>query len=254
MSASERDPFFVGYLPVPGGLRVFLTAVAFFLFGGFVASALLIGGTQDDPGDAAFRYDWGRQTLTGVLDASPYPVLHVTRGTKRIPAGRTVLLSGNGKRGVQTRAAPLDGQHVEISGVALKRGDIDMVQLRNGRNGLKKADGAAQPASVEKLGRWRLSGEICDGKCLSGAMRPGRGLSHRACANFCLIGGIPPVFVSSAPVDGREFFLMASRDGKTLGPDLLNHVAQYISVEGAIEKRGNIHVFMIDPSSVKMLP
>jgi hypothetical protein len=104
------------------------------------------------------------------------------------------------------------------------------------------------------LGKWRLSGEICDGKCLSGAMRPGRGLSHRACANLCLIGGVPPVFVSAEPVDGEEFFLMADENGDPLPDQYLDHVAVYISLDGEIERRGNIRVFKVALNTLKVLP
>ncbi len=250
--SSNNDPFFVGYLGIPKGLRFFLAAAALLLIGGFGILALSIGTAQNDPGDASFEFSWGPQTLTGILQAAPYPILHVTSGSKHIPAGKTILLSGNGKRGIVPRATPLDGQLVQVTGIALKRGDLDMLQLRGGTNGLRKADaGVGQSISIKALGRWRLTGEICDGKCLSGAMRPGRGLSHKACANFCLRGGIPPVFVSSAPVEGRNFFLMGTLDDKALPPDVLNHVATYISVEGVVERHGAMHIFKIDPASVE---
>ncbi len=254
MNDPENKPFFVGYLGIPAKLRLFLAAAAVVLIAGFAALGLSIGATQDDPGTASFQFALGPQTLTGTLEAGPYPILHVSVGTEHIPAGRTVILSGNGKRGVAPRAEPLDGQLVEVTGIALKRGDLDMLQLRGGKKGLRKADqGVGQSQPVKNLGRWQLSGEICDGKCLAGAMRPGRGLSHKACANLCISGGLPPVFVSSAPVDGRNFFLMGTKDGKALGPELLDHVAHYVSVEGEIEQRGQLHIFKIDPASLKLI-
>ncbi|MGI9422759.1 MAG: hypothetical protein ACR2PA_06170, partial [Hyphomicrobiaceae bacterium] len=105
----------------------------------------------------------------------------------------------------------------------------------------------------EALGRWRLKGEICDGKCLAGAMRPGRGLAHRACANLCLIGGVPPIFVASEPVAGSQFFLLADQDGNALPDAYLNHVAVYISLDGTIERRGKILLFKVDLASLKVL-
>ncbi len=254
MSGSKKDPFFVGYLSVPEGLKLFLIATVALLLGCFAALALTIGGTQDDPGDGAFRFDWGRQTLIGILEASPYPIVHVTKGTKRIPTGSTVLLSGNGKRGVQSRTTPLDGELVEISGVAIKRGNIEMLQLRGGRNGIKKVAGSVQMPSSKLLGRWRLSGEICDGKCFTGTMRPGRRLSHKACANLCLINGAPPIFVSSAPVNGTRFFLLVNSEGEALDNKFFHHVAQFISLEGTVEKRGNLHLLKADLSSLKRVP
>lgn len=254
MTPRDDGPFFIGFLPVPKGLKLFLAVVAVGLLATFAGMGLLVGATQDDPGDASFRFDWGRQTVTGVLEARPYPILHITEGTQRLPAGRTIMLAGQGKRGVQQRAERLEGQVVTASGVALTRGDLNTLQLRGGRNGLSAAGKAAAPTERENLGRWRLTGEICDGKCLTGAMRPGRGLSHRACANLCLSGGLAPVFVSTAPVAGQEFFLMGDSDGGPLTDDLLDHVAQYVELDGTVERRGSLLVFKVDIASLKVLP
>ncbi|MEL6236909.1 MAG: hypothetical protein AAFR46_21145, partial [Pseudomonadota bacterium] len=197
------EPFFIGFVAPPRGLRGFLIGAVLVLAALFAGLGWLLAATQDDPGDGAFRFDWQRQTLTGILEASPYPMVHVLEGTEHVPAGRTIMLSGGGKRGVQDRAAPLDGQTVTVSGVALNRGDLLMLQLRNGTNGIDGLTDAAAhsvPAPVPApvpLGRWRLVGEICDGKCYAGAMRPGTGLAHKACAILCLDGGVPPVFVAT---------------------------------------------------------
>ena len=251
---SERDePFYVGYLPPPAGLRMFLVAVSGLLIGGFAALALIVGTAQGNPGNGDFQWGWGAQQVTGRLDVRPYPVLHVSIGSKHIPAGRSLLLTGGGKRGVQERVEKLDGRLVRLTGIALKRGDIDALQVGDDAADFEVLEGAAVLAEAVPLGRWRLTGEICDGKCVAGAMRPGRGLSHRACANLCLIGGAPPVFVSSAPVDGAEFFLLGDREGGPLPPRYLGHVAVLVSLEGRVERRGKILIFKVDLDSLKVL-
>ena len=257
-------PFFVGFLPAPGPLRAFLISCGISLVVVFAAVAWAIGTTQANPGDAAF---YGRQNVTGVLFADPYPHVFVTEGTQRIPAGRTILLSAGGKRGVQGRAGDLDRALVSVSGQGLSRGDLDMIQVAGGRRGLNTADMAVAPnmvnmgdaddemadVSTKDLGRWRLAGEICDGKCLAGAMRPGTGLAHRACANLCLVGGVPPVFVSSQPVEGSEFLLIGGPDGGPLAPEILDYTALYISVEGTVQRRGDLLIFLIDPKTIEAL-
>lgn len=256
MKETDRkdEPFFVGYLPVPARLRLFLLGIGALLLGVFAALGLVTGASQDDPGDGAFRFDWGRQTVTGILQERPYPVLHITQGTERLPEGRSLLLAGQGKRGMQQRVAGLDGQSVTLQGIALKRGNIDAMQVGGGGNAVQVADAAVEDLETVPLGRWRLSGEICDGKCLAGAMRPGTGLSHRACANLCLIGGIPPVFVSADAVDGEEFFLLADADGGPLPESYLDYVAIFVSIEGEIERRGNIRLFKVDLDTLDVLP
>ncbi|MEL6680137.1 MAG: hypothetical protein AAFQ51_15635 [Pseudomonadota bacterium] len=247
---ADKESFFVGWDRPPPALRPFLVTAAASLVGVFMVAGYLAAATMSDPGNGAFRFDWGRQTLTGVMQAAPYPMVHVL-DSERFETGHTLLLSGGGKRGVQSRAAGLDGQVVQISGVALKRGALDMIQLRGGRNGLAASEGeGAVPAPVD-LGRWRLTGEICDGKCYAGAMRPGTGLAHKACANLCLIGGVPPVFVITDRVDGEEFLVLASEEGDNITDAVLSHTALLVEIEGRVERHGAVLIFRIDPATIR---
>lgn len=248
----SEKPFFVGYLPVPGGLRSFLILCSAIIVAAFAFGGYLMGATQDDPGPGAFRFDYGRQTVTGIVELTPYPVLHVTQGNDRIKAGDSFLMTAGGKSGVDDRAKPLEGQLAQVSGVVLERGDLYMLQLRGGRNGLRAADGTAPPITPEPLGRWKLAGEICDGKCLAGAMRPGRGLAHKACANLCLLGDVPPIFVSTQPVLGSEFLLITGPKGTRLPREAYDRVAQFIEVEGDISRHGDLLVFAIDTSTMEL--
>lgn len=253
MTTGTDKPFYVGYLPTPAGLKLFLVGVAATLIGMFAGLSVLIGTAQDDPGQGSFRWDWGAQSVEGVVEMAPYPILHVTKGNKNIETGKSLLLTSGGKNGMQKRLAGFDGKLVVLRGIALQRGDIGGLQVGGGKEGIKLADGGARPFAVKPLGRWRLKGEICDGKCLAGAMRPSRGLAHRACANLCLIGGIPPVFVSSGSVDGSEFFLLANKDGGPLPDAYLDHVALYVALDGEVERRGDMLIFKVDLETLKVL-
>jgi hypothetical protein len=252
MMTNRGEPFFIGYVNhVPRPLALFLVIVASAVVGAMAGLALAIGAGIDDPGDGHFAFADGRQNLVGTLRANPYPVLHIPADGDR-PA-RAVLLAGQGKRGVIEDAVLLDGRPVEASGVMLKRGGIDMLQV--GGAGLRAAAPAAPrpPAPPESMGRWRLTGEICDGKCWLGAMRPGNGLAHKACANLCIIGGLPPVFVSSGEVSAETFFLLADKEGGPLGEEVYDLVALMIEVEGEVERRDDLMLFKIDLDSVRVL-
>lgn len=248
--SDNTKPFFVGYLAIPAPLRRFLGVTAALLIMGFIALSLLIGGTQDDPGNAAFRFDYGRQTVTGVVSLTPYPLLHVTIGNDLIQPGHTLMLAGSGKNGVEARAVPLNGQLATVTGVVLERGTIDMLQLIGGERGLSAAEGQADPVIIEPLGRWKLAGEICDGKCLNGAMRPGRGIAHKACAALCLLGDVPPVFVTTQAVEGSEFMLITGPDGAPLPDAAYDFIGQFITVEGELERHGGILVLRMDPATM----
>ncbi|MEL7125415.1 MAG: hypothetical protein AAGK30_04260 [Pseudomonadota bacterium] len=245
-------PFFVGYLPAPGPLRGFLILVSVLLVAGLAGAGFLMGAAQDDPGPAAVRGDYGRQTVTGVVEMVPYPILHVTAGNDRIAVGDSFMMTAGGKSGVDSRAMPLNGQLAQVSGVMLERGDLYMLQLRGGQNGLQAAEGAVPDIPTEAQGRWQLTGEICDGKCLAGAMRPGRGLAHKACANLCLLGDVPPIFVSTQPVMGEEFLLVTGPGGTRLPRAAYDYVAQYITAAGNITRRGDMLVWEIEPDTIRL--
>ncbi len=248
--AKPQEPFFVGWGKVPKALKSFLLLCTASFVISFAVAAFAISATQTDTGSGAFM---GRVNATGILQNDPYPVLHVIE-SDRFERGEVVLLSAGGKNGVFNRTEGLDGEAVKLSGLRVERGDLDGLQLRGGMRGLGLTDNPDPDfeIEVEALGRWKLSGEICDGKCLTGAMRPGNGLAHKACANLCLIGDVPPVFVSSGPVDGKEFLLMANADGKRLGDEILDFTATYVEIEGDVERRGNMLVFKIDTDTIRL--
>lgn len=249
--AKAQDPFFVGWGKVPKGLKQFLLVATFSFVLGFGLVAYLISSTQTDTGSGSFM---GRANAIGVLRADPYPVLHVIE-SDNYERGDVILLTGGGKRGVIGRAAGLDGQIMRVGGNRLERGDLNGLQLRGGMRGLRKADNPDETfeIEVEQLGRWKLSGEICDGKCLGGAMRPGTGLAHKACANLCLIGDVPPVFVSSGPVEGHEFLLMADANGQAVTDKILDYTATFVEIEGDIERRGGMLIFKISPETIRLV-
>lgn len=113
-------------------------------------------------------------------------------------------------------------------------------------------EGEAAEVPVRQLGKWQLSGEVCDGKCYAGAMRPGTGIGHKACANLCLVGGVPAVFVIRGAVEGSSFFMLADAEGKALGDRIYDLTAVLLSARGSIEMRGNLPIFKIDLDSVEI--
>ena len=208
---------------------------------GFAVASFAISATQDDPGRAFAP----GVNLRGVIFAKPYPHLR-TAPSKKYPQGRTLALSIRfGKRGVVPIAKRLNGQIVNVRGAVTRRGDTEMLQTTRRIRKAKNQAPIALTKTVD-LGRWRLSGEVCDGKCLVGAMNPGRGLAHKACANLCIAGGVPPIFVTEKKVEGSQFMLLAGPDGGPLPKKLYDKVGLFITVEGRLERRGNLLIFRVD--------
>ena len=260
MAGRAPDPgFFVGYLnAVPRPLAIFLVAAAAAAVGGMAGLAFALGTNVNDPGDGRFARNLGAQAMSGVLQQNPYPILRV-RPDANNPEPRTIMLTVPGKRSVERRGRKLFGQVVDVKGFLFQRGDIDMLQVQ-GRNSLKAAAGEGEPAPEftpappESLGRWRLIGEICDGKCYLGAMRPGDGLAHKACANLCISSGAPPIFVTDdeSAVAGETFLLMAAADGGPLPDRFRDYVAVLVQLEGEVERLDDLLVFKVDIDRTKV--
>lgn len=251
--SDKSSPFFVGYLPAPGKLRKFLLAVIGVFVVSFLSAGFLIGGTQDEPMASGFRFDYGAQTVTGVVELTPYPILRVTEGNDLISEGKTLMLAGQGKNGIDARLLEREGLLTTVRGIVLQRGTIDMLQVAGNRRGVNPAEGEAPELETVPLGRWSIAGEICDGKCLYGAMRPGRGLAHKACAALCLVGDVPPVFVSTQPIEGSDFMLITGPDGEFIPDMAYDYIGQFITLEGDLERRGDVMILRMDPTTMELV-
>ena len=249
------DPFFIGWSnSIPKGLGGFLLLVIFGFMAGMGAAAFGLSASQTDPGNGDPGWSQGRQELIGRLEYNPYPILRVP-ASEGLPA-RAYLLAGMGKRGVFERSEDLDGLMVRAEGFVSNRAGIYMMQVVNAARGLQPADeyGPADyfPSNPEKLGKWQITGEICDGKCYAGLMRPGTGLAHKACANLCLSDKVPAVFVSASPVDGNEALVLADQNGNFFGDEISPITALYLTAEGHVERVDDILIFKMDPSTVEV--
>lgn len=242
---SDEASFFVGYLPAPRDVRRRALAACALLLAAFVLLALTLGRTPLDIGASTFGDELA---VTGTYMASPYPLVVAAPDTRH-PRGRAIMLGGDGKQGVQQIGQAFDGRAVTVRGALVKRGDLDML-LVGGADQIAAAPAAAPPTPVS-LGRWRISGEICDGKCASGGMRPGAGLAHKACANLCISTGLPPVLVANAPVEGRSFLLLADSDGGPAPSASADLVASPVTLEGELERRGDLLILKADWSKAR---
>jgi hypothetical protein len=240
---NARHGFFVGWSGrLPPEQRVFVLSVVASALVGFAGMALALSATIDDPGGGAAY--WEQEVkVEGVLTVRPYPLLHLN-------SGHTLMLSGLGKSGVDADPA-LDGAAVTASGFMLKRGALDMLQSSAAEVLASGSAASPVPAAVS-LGRWRLTGEICDGKCYAGSMRPGAGLAHKACASFCVLGGVPPVFVATAPIGGSAFMLIAGDGGAPMAEGLRELIGVRIALDGDVERVGDLVVFHADPTTARL--
>jgi hypothetical protein len=250
MTMPSRDPgfFFIGWsnqVPQPIRRFVMIAAVAFIV--GAAAAGFAIGAAVSDPGNGDYQFP--EVTLTGVIDAKPQPILRLSPDAER-KTPHAILLSSEGTNGAEDAVIGFEGKRVEIRGLLIKRGEIDMLEIAE----IKAAEGAAAPlAAPVPLGRWRITGEICDGKCYTGAMRPGGSIAHKACAGICFIGGVPAIFVSTGPIDGSTFMLMVDDKSGKFVPAFRDLTALRIAIEGELERVDDLLIFRANPATAKVL-
>ena len=246
MSEATNRDFFIGHSATAASAGFALRIAAAMLVGAFLL-ALGLGYSVQERGGGGYGED---MTARGVLENMPYPILRIPAADGK-PA-RAILVAGDGKIGIGEAVTNFKGQLVEATGNMLKRGDLDMMIL-DPAGSAKPVAGASAPslAAPVSLGRYRLAGEICDGKCYAGAMRPGTGIAHKACANLCILGGQPAVLATYKPVEGANFILLANADGSLPPNTMYDHVAVPVELEGELIRLDDLLIFRADWSKIK---
>lgn len=254
--SQDHEEFFVGWAARAGtatGRRLRIMALGIAL--GAVGVGALSGAGIDDP----------TERLLAASRAVPAPALAVSDApefglaldgpaamlfvpeTPGRPA-HTLLVAGEGKSGPGLEWAALRGQWVAPRGVVVRRGSIDMLILSEPMRRAAPPPGITPgPPGAVDLGVWRIVGEICDGKCVAGAMRPGSGIAHRACAILCLDGDIPAVFVPTGTVAGHAHLVLADERGGSPMPAFRPWVGQRVELEGRVERVGDVAIFRASP-------
>lgn len=190
--ADERD-LYVGYLPTPARTARLMRLVVPVLIIGLGLVAGVVAGLMKPTGSGV--WDLGETLeVRGVIRDVGYPVLMVGDGADAEP----VLLVGELKSGVRAQLGEsADGAAVVIRGNPVTRGSLRMLSLVAGDDAVEIA---AQGSGVRRASgeMVELTGEIVDSKCYLGAMKPGEGKTHKACAILCVRGGVPPVLITDA--------------------------------------------------------
>jgi hypothetical protein len=252
---ADAGDFFVGWLPMPRSYARFLfpVALALVLVGAGTAIVLALG--QRSPGPAVWD-DATPRSFEGIVYASPYAMVRVPGETPDAPV-RTILLVEEGKFGAAERVRPFDGRAVRVTGTLLHRDERWMLELAAGDAGLTPIALSQEqsqrlrrgiPASLSEV---TLRGEIIDSKCYLGAMKPGGGKTHKACAALCLSGGVPPMFVTRNPTGSAAYYLLADPDGGPVSQAVIDHVGDPIEVTGRLETYDDLRVLKVAAAGIR---
>jgi hypothetical protein len=235
----DRDEFYVGYLPLPTGYLRFIRIAVPTLLWLMVAAAAAVALLQRAPGNAL--WDQGQPIeRTGILRERPYP--HI------ITTDKAIFLVEQGKRGAQDRSSGKDGLTVRVKGWKLERDGRDIIELVPESDAIVAA--SADPREVPAAPEPRpgahavMRGEIVDYKCYLGAMKPGDGKAHKACAILCMSGGIPAVLVSHTKA-GPTYTVLADASGGAVGPDIIELAGEPVEAEGTLVRAGPLSVLQV---------
>ncbi|MEN0020427.1 MAG: hypothetical protein AAF747_06055 [Planctomycetota bacterium] len=236
-----QGDFYVGYLPLPWrhsrALRIIIPAVLWVLV---LASSLLSFLRADSSGSGVWDTVEVRE-WSGLLYAEPYPMLltETADGPAFVPIVSMLKLGG------QAFINGREGKAVTVSGYEIRRDARTTITI-DGADSIVVSDSEPPLAPVRQdLGPITVTGEIVDYKCYLGAMKPGEGRTHRACAILCIRGGIPPVLVAPDGEGGRSYYLIVDSDGGPANDAVLGHVAEAVTVTGTLESWGVTNVLRL---------
>ena len=265
--AASDDDFYIGYLPkAPQAqartLRNFVILAALLM--PILAGALVLS----QRGFSTGTYELGKLTVVeGIASLKPVPSLKIIDGTdpQGNPIYQTLLLMSFGKFGAanhlldfqEQAGRPLEEVVLRLEGTLDYRDGKALFELTKREKSLlgisadlSRYDARALRSQVEDLGAVSLQGEIVDPKCYAGTMKPGEGKPHRSCAIRCISGGIPPVLVTTNEAGQHSYFLLLGPNGAAINEQILDRVADPVSVQGRLARYDDWYVLYADPQDI----
>ena len=250
--SSYKDPFYVGYLPAPEPHRKFVSRLVTLMAIWLISVSIIMVLTMRSPGHAVWDISNEKQ-WTGTLLEHPYPMLLPDEENQTAP----LLVVNMGKFGAHDRLANAFNHRVTLRGYELRREGRTLIELASSDDAiaiLAPADPStrtAQPVSITK--EIQLVGEIIDGKCYLGAMKPGDGFGHRSCAALCLRGGLPPMFVAESDAGKVLYPLLVVDGSSTLDESVLQNVARRVRITASISTFANLPVLTTSAANIEVV-
>ncbi|MEL6257469.1 MAG: hypothetical protein AAFQ67_00235 [Pseudomonadota bacterium] len=251
----SHEDFFVGYLPKPPKAdRRFFLGAGLFGLAGAGGLGFKLAQEQQSAGPGSWNQGAVTSDYTGIVTTDPFPMLR-TRDIDGTP--RTALLSCMTKCSVRPRLDAYRGQPVTIKGSLISRNNHAMIAVVDGPEWIADAPGADVSglsfAPRASLGALDLKGEILDTKCWFGAMRPGTGKPHKACASLCIRAGLPPAFYVKDAARQSKLLVLVDEASQPHGPELLPFIADPVSLKGTAVAYANLLLLEAPISSIERL-
>ena len=249
---TERDDFYIGYAPLPGSVRRLLLWFVPVLVLCVLGLAIIAPSLHFDQANAGQIK--GVKEFEGLLLAKPSPHLLVPTPEATNEPFKVYPLSGTNKKLPRPAIMENAGSWVKLNGILIGRPRFEMIAARSAEAIEAPAGAAALADQTLSLGEFAIAGEIVDGKCYPGIMKPGRTKTHRACAIRCISGGVPPVFRAENSSGQSLYFLLSDLDGNAVNAQILSMVADPIQITGEVMQYGDSFILKADPATYERLP
>ncbi|MFB9841662.1 Rieske 2Fe-2S domain-containing protein [Mucilaginibacter ginsenosidivorans] len=257
--ATDPTSFFIGWSDQnPIAIIKFVKRAAL----GLCAVALLVavGFTTRLTHVAKSSFDYeDLKTIQGQLVSYPFPAIRTIAGKGQ--SGQTIIktyplvndskFGANGVVDSVMKHFNTDHYLTSINGAVIQRNDVTAMELSKGELSVKVSDknNNLPAAELKKLADTSILGEIIDPKCYLGAMNPGEGKPHRACAILCISGGIMPILTFKDEKGEMRYAILQGPRGEKINNQVLNYVAEPVKITGILYRYDNWYVFYTDPAN-----
>lgn len=239
------DDFYIGYdsRMAPGlARRIRVVAAALLATATLLPLVLLAAQNRFAPG--AFEFGHTR-VIEGRLVEFPYPALDADG-----PVPTSYWLVAPGKHGAAELVRGLDGRKVRLQGALIERNGEKMLQVAPGTIDTLDAAPEDRPSRLERIGEHRVVGELVDGKCHLGVMKPGEGPLHRDCAVRCLLGAVPPMIAEHGT---RVRLALIGADARPFVADFTTLTGRPLVVRGTLMKQGPRRFVAVEPDDIEVV-
>ncbi len=201
--------------------------------------------------------DGSFKEFTGILIHAPYPIIELD--SELGPGiGRTALLVDFGKRGAQEKIKGLRPGPVRVTGTTIHREGRALIELSPDADSIvaiESTPGAshAVPSVSRSIKLITLRGEIVDPKCFLGAMKPGEGKTHKACAVRCISGGILPTLVCWDEAGRSTCLVLTDETGNPVKERVLDIVGQPVEISGTLHRLGDLLIMRMSARGPRAL-
>lgn len=252
-------PFFIGWSNKPPKAIIQLTSRFALSFGLFaLVLAVLISSKTHHIAKSSFDYT-NLKKVQGQLISFPFPAIRTLEGRdkKGNPIVKTYPLINDSKFGANGIVDSVQKNYdiqkyiTQIQGGEIKRNGVASLELSLGKLSVKvgQMPNELPKSELKKRKDTILMGEIIDPKCYLGAMNPGEGKPHRACAILCIGGGIMPMMAFKGKDQKIQYAVLLGSKGERINKEVIPFIAEPVKIQGTLYQFDNWLVFYTNPKT-----